>query len=116
MANLTAAERAKRYRQRKAGKRVAAPPRLERRSDIQNLWLANCMTGDKCSLRTFYRRRAMSLRFVQHAPDERLRTVVPEVVSYVRKHLLAAEWRTFLARLELLGIPVEDKSHRHDAQ
>jgi hypothetical protein len=117
MTNLTAAERAKRYRERKAEKKVPASPRAARRADIEMLWTINCMCGNqRCSLRTFYRRRSTVLRFAQHAADESLisRLTVSEIVSHMRNHMLIAEWNDFLARAESLGIPIEDKRHPLD--
>jgi hypothetical protein len=58
MANLTGAERAKRYRQRKAGKKAGETPRAARRNAVWLLWQLECRFGDRRSLRTFYRQRA----------------------------------------------------------
>jgi hypothetical protein len=104
MTNLTAAERARRYRERKAEKKVPASPRAARRADIEMLWTIKCMCGDRCSLRTFYRQRSAVLRFAQYAPDEILisRLTVSEIVSHMRNHMLVAEWNDFLGHVRKL--------------
>lgn len=119
MINLTPSERAKRYRQRKAQKSVPQSPRAARRGDIELLWMTNCMDGNKQSLRTFYRRRSLALSFVRHTPDEMLidrLTSAPEIVTYLLGYLLVAEWNDFLARMKLLGLPIEDMRHPLDPE
>src|SRR6478752_4283247 len=116
MANLTDAERAKRYRQRKAGKRVERSPRALRREDIEILWIGNNMVGRTVSLRTFYRQRMAALNFICYAPNETLSARVrgaPELVEYISKYTLISEWKDFVARLEGLGISV-DRRHPLD--
>jgi hypothetical protein len=120
MTNLTAAERATRYRQRKAEKKVPASPRAARRADIEMLWMIDCMcSNQRRSLRTFYRRRSTVLRFAQHAQDETMisrLTDASEVLSEMRIFMLVAEWNDFLARAESLGIQVENKRHPLDPE
>jgi hypothetical protein len=118
MANLTGAERAKRYRQRKAGNAVPPSPRATRQDPVSVLYGVTCLLSDEHdrprSLRSFYRQRASVLQFVNHAPVDLVRTRLtehPELTLYIRDRLRISEWRTFLAGLEALGIEVEDKRH-----
>ena len=114
MANLTPAERTKRYRQRKAGNKVAASPRSARRAEVEILWMADCMAGNKCSLRTFYRHRRTVLRFARDATNQQLidrLTAAPEIVQHIRNHMIVSEWGLLLARLAALGVLVEDMRH-----
>jgi hypothetical protein len=116
MANLTGAERAKRYRQRKAGN--AVPPR-PRANAIWLLWQLECRYGQQQLLRTFYCRRAGVLSFLRHVDNgtliERVTTYCAEIIPLIRNHTLFSEWNDFVARLETLGIQIEDKRHPLEA-
>ena len=119
MANLTAAERAKRYRQRKAGKKAAESPRAARRNAVWLLWKLECRFGKQQSLRTFYRQRAGVLSFLRHVDNEtlveRVTTYSAEIIPLIRNHTLFSEWNDFVARLAALGVPVENKRHALEA-
>jgi hypothetical protein len=115
--NLTDAERAKRYSQRKAGKQVEKTSRAARRREIEALWCIAHLCGEHGSLRTFYRRRAAVLWFARHATDEQLNARVrdnPKLAEFISGHTLLPEWSDFIARLEALDIPV-DRRHPLDA-
>ncbi|HEY2538566.1 MAG TPA: hypothetical protein VGI28_03575 [Stellaceae bacterium] len=118
MTNLTGAKRAKRYRQRKAGKAVPPSPRATRPDRMRGLYfLARTLSEAHTqpgSLRSFYRQRAQVLYFVKHASVDIIKTRLtehPEATLYIRGRLTISEWRDFLRELEALGVAVEDKQH-----
>jgi hypothetical protein len=59
------------------------------------------------------------LSFLRHVDNEtlieRVTAYSAEVIPLIRNHTLFSEWNDFVARLEALGVPVEDKQHPLEA-
>jgi hypothetical protein len=118
LANLTGAERAKRYRKRKAGKAVPPSPRAARPDSMIALYGVTRLMSEEHdrprSLRSFYRQRASVLDFVKHASVDIVKTRLtefPRLSLYIRDRLTISEWHDFVRGLEALGVELEDKRH-----
>ena len=58
------------------------------------------------------------LSFLHHVDKtliERVTAYSAEIIPLIRNHTLFSEWNDFVARLEALGIPVEDKQRPFEA-